>query len=70
MEIHENSDHGAGELMDSILADTDVSPAMMPFLYTDVRAPEIEAFNESSPSALSRSNLKRIGLHHDEAFEL
>ncbi len=68
MEFQENIDHGAGELMDGILADS--SSSTDPFFDTDFKSPEIEAFNDFGSAGLSVSNMKKIGLHHDEAFEL
>lgn len=85
MEFAESFEHEADEVMDGVLADSDNSPTLTPFvsLGSDDPARAIldgptnarqasandlfQAFDDGTPSV---ERMKRIGLHHDEAFEL
>lgn len=85
MEFAEHFENDADEVMDDILAESAISPTLTPFvsLGTDDPSRELmdgpstsrqaaandlyQAFDDGSPSL---AKMKRIGMHHDEAFEL
>lgn len=70
MEFTQNFSSEASELMDSILADADVNPSVMPFPTVGLDDPGNEMFRTLDDGAPSLKRMKQIGLHHDEAFEL
>ena len=84
-EFAEHFEHEADDMMDGILAESSdaMSPTLTPFVSlgsseaaimdgpTTQRQAEAkdlyQSFDDGSPSV---DRMKRIGLHHDEAFEL
>lgn len=70
MEFSENFASEAGELMDSILADTDLNPSIIPQMDLGGGEPAHDLFEALDDGAPSLDRMKRAGLHHDEAFEL
>ncbi|MFT4049302.1 MAG: hypothetical protein QM648_05615 [Solirubrobacterales bacterium] len=70
MEFSENFANEAGDLMDGILADADVNPNVMPFPTVGLDDPGNDFFSEFDRGVPTVSAMKKIGLHHAEAFEL
>lgn len=70
MEFSENFSHEAGEIMDSIVADSDVSPSVMPFPMEGLNDPSSDVFRELDRGVPSVAKMKKIGLYHAEAFDL
>lgn len=70
MEFSENFASEAGDLMDSILADAEVNPSVMPFPTVGLNDPGNDFFSEFDRGVPSLAVMKKIGLHHAEAFEL
>lgn len=70
MEFSENFASEAGDLMDSILYDADVNPSVMPFPTVGLSDPGSNMFSEFDRGMPTIAVMKKIGLHHDEAFEL
>ena len=83
MEFAESFEHEADDVMDGILADSEMSPTVTPFVSLGSNDPGLvdgptsarqasandlfQAFDDGAPSV---DRMKRIGMHHDEAFEL
>lgn len=83
MQFAESFDHDADDVMEEVLADAGMSPTLTPFVSLgtehsglgDVPATPWQAsakdlfqsFDNGEPSV---ERMRRIGLHHDEAFEL
>lgn len=70
MEFSENFSHEAGEIMDSILADTELNPGVMPFPSEGLDDPKSDVFRELDQKTPSLAKMKKAGLYHAEAFEL
>lgn len=85
MEFAKHFENDADDVMEDILAESCVSPTVTPFVSLGTHDPARElidgpatrqqasandlyqAFDDGAPSL---ERMKRIGMHHDEAFEL
>jgi hypothetical protein len=85
IEFADNFEHEAGDVMDSILAESDFSPTLTPFVSlgtndparslvdgptTTHQAAANDLFQAFDDGKPSLARMKRCGMHHAEAFEL
>lgn len=67
MEIATSFEREADDEVDGILAESSISPSLIPFLSLDPALEPFRAFDDGAPSL---ARMKRCAMHHDEAFEL
>lgn len=72
MQFAESFEHDADDVMDEIVASAEVSPTLTPIIGLGSEDPAAvkDLFQSFDTGAPSVEKMKRIGLHHDEAFEL
>ncbi len=85
MEFAESFENDADDLMDGILSESEMSPTLTPIVglgsndpartlldgpVTSRQAEANDLFQSFDDGVPSVDRMKRIGMHHDEAFEL
>lgn len=85
MEFAESFEREADQMMDSILAESCISPTLTPFVSLGTSDPARELLDGPTCEQQAKANdlfqafddgspslerMKRCGMHHDEAFEL
>lgn len=85
IEITESFEYVAYDVMDDILAESNISPTLTPFISLGTNDPAHELmdgpttarqaaahdlFQTFDDGSPSLERMKRCGMHHDEAFEL